>query len=360
MQIEKLGEEDAMRRPSKRPGGHHRYRTRSAAWAAVISSAVLVAGCSSGQNSPATGSSTESPSASARPESAPFTIVAQHNAKSLDLLRPLHLAIGPDGNLYIPDAKQRINVISPQGKVLRRWGSPGKGPGQFHFVRHDTDPYIIGETARVAVAADGHVYVADSGNARVQVFTPEGKFLREYGRYGSGRSEWLFPDAVVVDRDGGIYVSDGKGGVIWRFSSSWQPEWQIRATETIDDDLAGPLHLAGVDSHNRLVLVNDQTGKVVYVDRRGHKVDAFGASSRGPDQSCNGTIDSSGNVYVGSCAEPLDSPHALKIFDRTNQLIASWDPSPMGFPPNFGPKGEIFALGEDGSVLQLVMNLPAR
>jgi DNA-binding beta-propeller fold protein YncE len=356
MQIEKLREEDAMRPRSKRPGGHHRSSRRGAAWAAVIFSAVLVAGCSSGQNSPATtGSSAESPSA--RPESAPFTIVAQYSAKSLDLLRPLHLAIGPDGNLYIPDAKQRINVISPQGKVLRRWGSPGRGAGQFHFVRHDTSPDVIGETARVAVA-DGHVYVADSGNARVQVFTAEGRFLHEYGRYGSGRSEWLFPTDVVVDRDGGLYVQDDKGEVLWRFSPSGTPEWQIRASETTDDDLAGPLHLAGVDSHNRLVVVNDGKAKVVYVDRRGHKVDAFGAGDQ--DQACDGTIDSSGNVYVGTCAEPLDSPHALKIFDRTHQLIASWDPSPMGFPPTFGPKGEIFALGEDGSVLQLVLNLPAR
>jgi hypothetical protein len=342
---------------SKRPGRHYRNNTRRAAWAAAIFSAVVAAGCSSGQNSPATtGSSAESPSASARPESAPFTIVAQYGAKSLDLLRPAHLAIGPDGNLYIPDARQRINVISPQGKVLRRWGSPGKGPGQFRFVRQNTSPDVIGETAIVAVAADGHVYVTDSGNARVQVFTAEGRFLRQFGRYGSGRSEWLFPTGVVVDHDGGIYVEDDKGEVLRRFSSSGTPEWQIRASETTDDDLAGHLHLAGVDSHNRLVAVDDDKATVVYLDRRGHKVDAFGAA----DLGCDVTIDSAGNVYVTSCQEPLDSPHTLKIFDRTHQLIASWDPAPMGWSPRFGPKGEIFTLGEDGSVLQLAMNLPVR
>jgi hypothetical protein len=349
-----------MRPRSKRPGRHHRNSRRGAAWAAAIFSAVLVAGCSSGQNSPATtGSAAESPSAIARPESAPFTIVAQYSAKSLGLLRPAHLAIGPDGNLYIPDAKQRINVISPQGKVLRRWGSPGKGPGQFHFVRHDTDPEVIGETARVA-AADGHVYVADNGNARVQVFTAEGKFLRQFGHYGSGRSEWLFPSDVVVDRDGAIYVYDAKGEVLRRFSTSGTLEWQIRASETTDDDLAGNLHLAGVDSHNRLIAVDDDKAKVVYVDRRGHKVDAFDDAFGAADQGCDVTIDSAGNVYVTSCQEPLDSPHTLKIFDRTHQLIASWDPAPMGWSPRFGPKGEIFTLGEDGSILQLAMNLPAR
>ena len=49
--------------------------------------------------------------------------------------------------------------------LVARWGSPGVGDGQFQ------SPFGI------ALGASGNVYVADAGNDRVQVFSPEGRFL---------------------------------------------------------------------------------------------------------------------------------------------------------------------------------------
>src|SRR4051794_31888589 len=74
----------------------------------------------------------------------PFTIEATYTAKSLGLRDPQHLTIGPNGNLYVTDRSQRVNVISPNGKVIRRWGNPGSGPGEFHFASGDpSDPNEI-------------------------------------------------------------------------------------------------------------------------------------------------------------------------------------------------------------------------
>jgi hypothetical protein len=73
------------------------------------------------------------------------------------------------GNTYISDGyiNSRIAKIDKDGNWVKSWGEPGTGPGQFNT------PHSI--------AADdaGNVYVADRGNGRIQVFSPDGKFLRE-------------------------------------------------------------------------------------------------------------------------------------------------------------------------------------
>src|SRR5215471_12517437 len=73
------------------------------------------------------------------------------------------------GNTYISDGyvNSRVAKVDKDGNWLKSWGEPGSKPGQF-----DT-PHSI------ALDAEGHVYVADRGNRRIQVFDGEGKFLRQ-------------------------------------------------------------------------------------------------------------------------------------------------------------------------------------
>lgn len=73
------------------------------------------------------------------------------------------------GNAYISDGyiNSRIAKVDKAGNWLKSWGEPGDGPGQFNT------PHSI------ALDAEGHVYVADRGNARIQVFDGDGKFLRQ-------------------------------------------------------------------------------------------------------------------------------------------------------------------------------------
>lgn len=73
------------------------------------------------------------------------------------------------GNTYISDGyiNSRIAKVDRNGDWLKSWGEPGDQPGQFRT------PHSI------AVDAEDHVYVADRGNRRIQVFDTEGKFLRQ-------------------------------------------------------------------------------------------------------------------------------------------------------------------------------------
>jgi DNA-binding beta-propeller fold protein YncE len=104
---------------------------------------------------------------------------------------PTNLAVAPSGEMYVADGygNARVHRFAADGPLLLSWGDPGTGPGQFNL------PHGI------AVGADGTVYVADRENSRVQLFTPEGRFL----------ADWLDvarPCQVFLDARGNVYVAE--------------------------------------------------------------------------------------------------------------------------------------------------------
>lgn len=84
--------------------------------------------------------------------------------------RPTNLSVGPDGLLYVTDGygNARVHVFTPDGTLLRSWGEPGEGPGEFRR------PHGI------QVMPDGRVLVADRESDRIQVFDTEGGYVEEW------------------------------------------------------------------------------------------------------------------------------------------------------------------------------------
>jgi NHL repeat len=334
-----------------------RIPSRAAAAAAVAGLALLAAGCA-GNPATATGTNSGSASAVSRALPSPFAITTRYSAKSLGLDHPHSFAIGPDGNLYVTDFSQRVTVISPAGKVVRRWGKPGSGPGEFKFIPGDpTVPTDV--QASIAVGPDGKVYVSDSGNARVQVFTPQGRFVRQFGNFGAERGQFLRPFDLAVDQAGNVYIADDQAANVSELSPSGKVIWQIGGASG-DPDLVGHFHFTSFDTHGRLVIVNDDLGRVVYVDASGHKVDAFSPSTSGSPTGnvCEATVDAAGDTYVSGCGPDPTGP--TRVYDRAHRLIAKWPGSTYSLlrSPVFGPHGEVFALATDGSILKLHLTVP--
>jgi len=117
---------------------------------------------------------------------------------------PRGIAVDEAGNVYVADSgNHRIQVFDSSGKFLIQWGSEGDGPGQFK------EPWGI------AVDAAGHVYVADTWNHRIQKFDAEGTLLRQWGGYratgGAAVGEEGFfwgPRDIAVDAAGNVYATD--------------------------------------------------------------------------------------------------------------------------------------------------------
>ena len=322
--------------------------------------ALLAAGCAGNADRPV-GPDPGTARATSRVLPRPFTITARYTAASLGLNDPVALAVGRDADVYVTDRNQRVTVISPAGKVLRRWGKRGSGPGEFDFVTADaTVPAAV--QGQIAVGPEGKVYVSDSGNGRVQVFTPQGRFVRQFGSFGSGKGQLLRPFHLAVDAAGNVYVADDQAGTLSKFSPARQVLWTIGSGITTDPDLTGHFMFNGFDVHGRLVVMNGDQDKVLYIDASGHKVDAFSPSRSGyPHGSvCEAAVDAAGNTYVSGCGEGPLPTGATLVYDRTHQLIAKWPGTPYNlmWSPAFGPGGEVFALATDGSVLKLRITLP--
>jgi 6-bladed beta-propeller len=131
---------------------------------------------------------------------------------------PHGLHVDRDGNVWVTDAQtskdrtkgQQVIKLSPDGKVLMRLGTAGAaGGGANHF----------NEPSDVVTAPNGDIFVADghSGQApntpadyvtRVVKFSKDGKFIKEWGKLGSGPGEFRNAHALAMDARGRIFVGD--------------------------------------------------------------------------------------------------------------------------------------------------------
>ena len=106
--------------------------------------------------------------------------------------RPSDVALSPEGDLYISDGygNARVHKFTGDGQLLFSWGAPGNtGPGEFH-VPHG-----------VWVHTDGRVFVADRENHRIQIFTPDGKFLTQW-------TDFSRPCDIYIDGDETVFVPE--------------------------------------------------------------------------------------------------------------------------------------------------------
>lgn len=107
---------------------------------------------------------------------------------------PTDIAFAADGSVFVSDGygNNRVAKFSPDGKFLLDWGHKGAAPGEFDL------PHAI------VVDAQDRVYVADRNNLRIQVFDANGKFLTMWKSEELGR-----PWGLAVGPDNLLYVVDG-------------------------------------------------------------------------------------------------------------------------------------------------------
>ena len=143
------------------------------------------------------------------------------------------------GNIYVAATlAEQIVRLSPRGAVTGRFGSFGHAPGQF-----------AGPTG-LAIGGSGNLFVADSGNHRVQKLTLGGRPLAAGGGYP------LFedPTGVAIDARGNIFVSDRFRSRITALSTTGRPvaNWgragsypgQFLVPEGLTIDALGNLYVA--------------------------------------------------------------------------------------------------------------------
>ena len=132
-------------------------------------------------------------------------ILGQEGSLPGQFNRPRGIAVASDGTIFIADTgNHRIQRLSSDGEVLAVWGEfasleQGPAPGG-----------TFNEPWGIAIAPDGTVYITDTWNHRVQYFTSDGEFLGMFGVFGQAIEPDYFwgPRAVIVDEKGRVFVAD--------------------------------------------------------------------------------------------------------------------------------------------------------
>jgi len=118
--------------------------------------------------------------------------------------RPTDVAWGPDGSIFIADGynNSRVVKLGPDGTWIKEFGTYGSGDGQMN-------------TVHGIAAGYGHVYVADRGNRRIQVFDYDLNFERYITGIGAPWTVQVTERYIYSgDGDGKIYRLDHNGNLL--------------------------------------------------------------------------------------------------------------------------------------------------
>jgi sugar lactone lactonase YvrE len=105
----------------------------------------------------------------------------------------------------------RIQKFTPEGKFVAQWGGHGSDDGQFMRPQH------------LELDAEGLLWVADSCNHRVQVFEQSGKFLKTWGTQGMEIGQLYYPYCLALDGKGHVYVSEYGNHRVQKFTVEGKP-----------------------------------------------------------------------------------------------------------------------------------------
>lgn len=166
--------------------------------------------------------------------------------------QPTDVVIAPGGDIFVTDSHRngknnRVVKFNKNGKFLKEWGKKGSGPGEM------SEPHTIAMDAR------GRLLVGDRENNRIQIFDQDGHYIAQWRQFGR-------PSGIAIAKDDTLYVTDSESG----------PD-------------TGAHELSGIKKGIRIGSATDGKVTAFIEDMESAKGDHSGAEGVG--------VDAQGNVY---------------------------------------------------------------
>jgi DNA-binding beta-propeller fold protein YncE len=182
----------------------------------------------------------------------------------------------------------------------------------------------------IAVDGSGNVLVADTGNGRVEKFSPTGAFLSIIGTKGRGQGQFVQPNGIAIDRVGNIYVADAGNHrvLILKTDGTFITEW--KGPEL---GFYGPRRIA-IGPDDSIYVVDQGNSRIVKFNPDGTVVTSWGSNGNGDGQFNDPTsvaVDPATNkVYV---ADPRNK--RIQVFDNNGKFLTKWSVPEWGQPVGF-------------------------
>ena len=226
---------------------------------------------------------------------------------------PQDFALAEDDVVYVisrgaEELGQRISKVTLDHRFLGQFGGYGRGDGQFVWPRS------------IALDPDGQVYAADDFLNRVSVFDPDGVYRAGWGESGSDAGQLNGPCGMACDADGNILVVDsrnhrvqkftGEGAFLSGFGQPGKRDGEFNLPWGLCVDAAGNIYVADWKNH-----------RVQKFDADGNFLLKFEAASSGVGDLHGPTgvaVDSEGDVYVTDWGN-----HRLQVYAPDGRFITS-------------------------------------
>ena len=214
--------------------------------------------------------------------------------------QPWGVAFGNNGMWAVTDCTNHcVYIFDGEDQLIRKFGSYGSGNGQFNCpegVAFDND----------------YLFVADSWNDRVQMFTIDGEYLLQLRDKESEGGELKYPIGLVVCNQK-LYVAECNNHLI----SVFQTDGVF--LHTIGSGQLGSPHDVAVNGNNQLLVVDCHHHCIYTFTLDGDYVGKFGTSRTSPGQlNCprGVTVDLYGFILVADTKN-----HRVSIFDKDGNYI---------------------------------------
>jgi len=205
---------------------------------------------------------------------------------------PTGVTVASDGSIYVLDAGDgtsgmKVVQYGSDYSLVRQFGQGGHDDGSLYV------PYGI------AVGANGKVYVADTYQGRVAIYSADGTYLTQVDGFAAA-SDLQSPVGVAVDNNGNMYVSDNTAGVHNRVAV-FGSDGVYKRSFTIPDgaNAAYPYGIA-VTADGLLYVADPNNGQVDIVKTDGTFVSSFGTAAGDGHLSSptDVTVGPNGDIYV--------------------------------------------------------------
>lgn len=253
-------------------------------------------------------------------------VIGREGVGAGEFLSPTGLSFDPAGNLYVADTgNHRIQQLTQQGEYVTIYGGFGFDRGQLN--------------QPTAVAATGlDVYVADMQNRRVQRLDRQLNFL---GLLPEDQNEALFgfPRGVAVSKIGDIYVVDAENEEVVKLNTSGQLEIRFGGFSYEDGRLSSPAGIA-VGPAGKIYVADTGNDRIAVFDAFGGYLSEISGDLTAPEGIA---VDRAGWTYVADTGR-----HGFVVFSKSGRPLLRFGTQGAG-PGSFSePRG--IAVGMNGMI----------
>ena len=275
------------------------------------------------------------------------------------------IAADAAGNVYVVDSSHnRIEKFDTNGNFITAWGHHGNELGEFNF--GSSQNYTQPPGGGIAVAGN-YVFVADSGNNRIERFNLEGGEAMQWGEKGSGLGQFSYPRGVAAN-ESEVIVSDDDNHRIEKFATEGAFQAAVGTYGTGGEQFGFPYGVA-LDAAGNVYVADDINHREVKLNASLGFLGAWGGFGSKPGQLAFPRAlasDSAGDTYVADTANDR-----VEVFDPNGNYLRTIGTSARGPGELTAPRGlsadptgrllvsdtvgnriEVFAAGSDAYVGQ--------